>query len=336
MAQPSNTFETYDAVGNRETLADMIYMITPSKTPFMSLIGRKSVDGIKPEWQTDALATPSTSNNQPEGNEWEFDAVSPTVRVGNYCQISEKSVVISETQEKVKKAGRSSEMAREIRKKGQELKTDMEVTLLSNQASSAGSGNGATNRTLGGFRAWLATNDSLGAGGASGGFNSSTGVVDAATNGTQRALTKSLLDATILSTYNAGGDPTVLMLSPYAKTVFSTFMSDANVAPQRFETPKNGQTKIVAAADTYLSDFGTITVVPNQQMARVGAAVARNAFLVDASNVTMGVLRDIDTNEVAKTGDNEKKVINVEYTLVVNNEAAHGVIADIFGMTSSS
>lgn len=336
MSQPSNTFETYDAVGNRETLADMIYMITPSKTPFMSLIGRKSVQGIKPEWQTDALATPSTSNNQPEGNEWEFDAITPTTRVGNYCQISEKGIVISETQEKVLKAGRTSEMAREIRKRGQELKTDMEVTLLSNQASSAGSGNGATNRTLGGFRAWVSTNDSLGGSGASGGYNTSTNVVDAATNGTQRALTKALIDSTMLSVANAGGEPTVLMLSNYAKTVFSTFMSDANVAPQRFETPKTGQTKIVGAADTYLTDFGPLTTLPNVQMTRAGAAIARNAFLIDPSMVTMGVFRDIDTTDVAKTGDNEKKVINVEYTLVVNNEAAHGCIADLFGMSAST
>lgn len=336
MSQPSNTFETYDAVGNRETLADMIYMITPSKTPFMSLIGRKSVQGIKPEWQTDTLATPSTSNNQPEGNEWEFDAITPTSRVGNYCQISEKAIVISETQEKVLKAGRTSEMAREIRKKGQELKTDMEVTLLSNQASSAGSGNGATNRTLGGFRAWIATNDSLGGSGASGGFNSSTGVVDAATNGTQRALTKALIDATMLSVANQGGEPSVLMLSNYGKTVFSGLMSDSNVAPQRYETPKSGQTKIVGAADTYLTDFGPLTVVPNVQMTRAGATVARNAFLIDPSMVTMGVFRDIDTNDVAKTGDNEKKVINVEYTLVVNNEAAHGCIADLYGLSAST
>lgn len=336
MAQPSSTFETYDAVGNRETLADAIYMITPSKTPFLSLIGRKSVDGIKPEWQTDALATPSTSNNQPEGNEWEFDAIVPTTRVGNYCQISEKSAIVSNTQEKVKKAGRSSDMAREIRKKGQELKTDMEVTLLSNQASSAGSGNGATNRTAGGFRAWIATNDSLGGSGASGGFNSSTGVVDAATNGTQRALTKTLIDDTMLSVTNAGGEPTVIMMANYPKTVFSKIMADANVAPQRYVTPKSGQTTIVGAADMYLTDFGPLTAVPNVQMTRAGASVARNAFLIDPSMVTMGVLRDIDTTDVAVTGDNEKKVINVEYTLVVNNEAAHGCIADLYGLSAST
>jgi hypothetical protein len=336
MAQPTNTFETYDAVGNRETLADMIYMITPSKTPFMSAIGRKSVNGIKPEWQTDALATPSTSNNQPEGNEWEVDAIVATTRVGNYCQISEKSAVVSATQETVDKAGRASEMAREIRKKGQELKIDMEVTLLSNQASSAGSGNGATNRTLGGLRAWLATNDSLGAGGASGGYNTSTNVVDASTTGTQRAMTKALIDATMLSTANAGGEPDILMLSNYAKTVFSTFMSDANVATQRYVTPKNGPTTIVGAADMYLTDFGPLSVVPNVQMTRAGATIARNAYLLDVSLLKVGILRDINTTDVAKTGDNDKKVLNVEYTLVVNNEAGLGVVADIYGLSAST
>ena len=336
MPQVSNTFETYDAVGNRETLADRIYMITPEETPFLSMIGKTDLEGVHPEWQTDSLATPDTSNAQPEGNDWSFQAINPTTRVGNYCQISDKRIVISNTQEVVSKAGRKSEMAREIAKKGQELKTDMEVILLSNQASSAGSGNAASNRTLGGFRAWLSSNDSLGAGGASGGFNTSTGVVDAATNGTQRALTKALLDATIQATYISGGNPTTLLLSPYAKTVFSTFMSDTNVAQQRFAAKGSGQTTIVAAADMYLSDFGTLTVVPDRQMARAGATIARNAFLVDPSMVQLGTLRDIAKRDPAETGDAKKKVLNVEYSLVVKNEAAHGVVADIFGMTASS
>lgn len=291
---------------------------------------------VHPEWQTDTLGSVDTGNNQPEGNDWTYDAITPTVRVGNYAQISDKKIIISRTQDNTSKAGRKSELAREVAKKGVELRIDMEAITLSNQASAAGSGNGATNRTSGGFRAWLATNDSLGAGGASGGFNSGTGVVDAATNGTQRAFTKAILDAVILSTYNAGGSPKTLMLSPYAKTVFSTFMSDTNVAAQRFAASEKGQTTIVAAADMYLSDFGTISVVPNRQMARAGATVARNAFLIDPRMVSLGVFDDISLEKPAKTGDAEKRVLVTEYTLLVNNEAAHGVAADIFGMTSST
>lgn len=336
MAQVTNTFETYDAVGNREELADKIYQITPEETPFISLIGRKSVSSTHPEWQTDTLASPDTSNNQPEGNDWTYQDITATTRVGNYTQISDKRIVISRTQEKTSKAGRKSEIAREVAKKGVELRTDMEVICLGNQASTAGAGDGASNRKLGAFRAWLATNDNMGSGGASGGFNSSTSVVDAATNGTQRAFTKAILDATILSTYNSGGNPSVLMTSPYAKTVFSTFMSDSNVAQQRYAASGKGQTTIVGAADVYLSDFGQITVVPNRQMARAGATVARNAFLIDAKMVSLGVFDDIKLEKPAKTGDAEKRVLVTEYTLCVNNEAAHGVAADLFGMSAST
>jgi len=338
MAQISNTFETFDSVGNREELADKIYRITPAETPFVSLIGHMPIQTNHPEWQTDTLATPVTTNNQPEGNDWTYDAIAATTRVGNYAQISEKSLIISETQDKTDKAGRKAEMAYQVVKKGRELKTDIEVTLLSNQASSAGSGNGATNRTSGGFRAWLATNDTLGAAGgpASGGFNTSTSVVDAATNGTQEAFTKARLDTTILNAYNAGGSPTVGMLSPYAKTVFSTFLDDANIVPLRVNANKTGKNTLVASAEIYHSDFGDITMMPNRQMARAGAAVARNVFLVDPTMVAMGVFRDIKVNKPAKTGDAEKRVLNTEYTLCVKNEAAHGVIADCFGLTAST
>lgn len=335
MAQIANTFETYDAVGNREELADKIYQITPEETPMLSLIGRKSVASTHPEWQTDTLGSVDLDNNQPEGNDWSFSSISPTSRVGNYTQISDKKIIISRTQDKTSKAGRKSELAREVAKKGVELRIDMEGIILSNQASSAGTGNGATNRKLGGMRAWLATNDNMNSG-TSGGFNSSTGVVDAATNGSQRAFTKTILDSVILSTYNAGGSPKTLMLSPYAKTVFSTFMSDTNVALQRFAANGKGQTTIVAAADMYLSDFGTISVVPNRQMARAGAAVARNAFLVDPKMVSLGVFDDISLEKPAKTGDAEKRVLVTEYTLLVNNEAAHGVAADLYGLSSNS
>jgi len=334
MAQISNTFETFDAIGNREELADRIYNITPEETPFVSLIGHSPIKTTHPEWQTDSLATPDTTNNVMEGNDWTYSALSPTTRVGTYAQISEKTIIISTTQEKTDKAGRKSELAYNVAKSGVELKTDQEVILLSNQASSAGSGNGATNRTLGGMRAWLTTNDSLGASGASGGF--SAGLVTAATNGTQRAFTKALLDANILSAYNAGGSPKVLMVAPYVKTVFSTFLDDANVVPLRSQANTTGKNTLIASAEMYHSDFGLISVLPNRQMARAGATIARNAFLIDAEMVAMGVYRDIKNHKPSKTGDSEKRVLNTEYTLCVKNEAAHGVIADLFGLSAST
>jgi len=337
MSQVTNTFETYDAVGNREELSDKIHQITPEETPFISLIGRKSVVSTHPEWQTDELATPVTDNASIEGDDWSFDASTPTTRVGNYTQISDKTFIVSRNQDKTSKAGRKSEVARYTGRKGVELRTDMEVQLLSNTASNAGAGDGATKRISGGFRSWLSSNDALGGGGgASGGFNSTTGVVDAATNGTQRAFTKALLDSVILDTYNGGGNPSVLMVSPYVKTVFSGFINSSGTAEFRYAANKSKKNTIIAAADVYLSDFGEISVVPNRQMARAGAAVARNAFLIDPKMVSLGEFQPIKLEKPAKTGDATKRVLLCEYTLCVHNEKAHGVIADIYGLTASS
>lgn len=335
MAAVTNTYGTYAAKGNREDLHEMISMISPKETPFFSMLGDKPVSATKTEWQTDALATPSLSNAQIEGDTYSYDAATATSRVGNYCQIFRETRIIANTQEAVDKAGRKSEIAYQKTKMGQEIKLDMEVTMLANQASVAG--NASTARKLGGFRAWIASNDSLGTSGASGGYNSGTGVVDAATNGTQRAFTKTLLDDTIQNTYTSGGNPDVLMVSPYVKRVFSTFMSDSNVSAFRTQVNGRSQGTIVGAADAYLSDFGLIDVVPNRQMAKLGADVARNAFLIDRDKVHKGFLRRIEEDkDVAHTSDGTPIVIIGEATLVVDNEAAHGVVADLFGMTAST
>jgi hypothetical protein len=334
MGQVTNTYETYDAKGIREELSNTIHNTDPEETPFMSMVGRSSIKTVKPEWQTDALKSVDLNNNQPEGNEWEFDAVAATTRVFNYAQISDVKFKISGSLEEIDKAGRSSEVAYQTVKKGVELKIDMEAILLSNQASSAGTGDGATNRTTGGLRAWIATNDDMNSG-TSGGFNGT--IVAAAVNGTQRAFTKTILDSVILNTYNNGGNVgrSSLLVSPYVKQVFSQILDDTNVALPRtmFDKSKN---VIVASAEGYKSDYGTIMVVPNRQMARAGAGVARNAFLVDPEMVSVGMFRDIRVEKPAKTGDAENRVILAEYALIVKNEKGLGCAADLFGLTAST
>ena len=297
------------------------------------MIEHGSVKTTHPEWQIDTLRTPVTTNNQPEGNEWSFDALTATTRIGNYAQISDQKVNVSATLDETDKAGRGSELEYQVAKAGKELKTDIEVTILANQASSAGTGNGATNRSSAGLRAWITSNDDMGGGGSSGSF--SNGIQSAATNGTQRAFTKAILDTVILNTYNAGGNPNTLVVSPYVKTVFSSFLDDANIVPLRANAEMKGKRALIASAEVYVSDFGNISVLPNRQMARA-SGVARNAFLIDPDMLKYGVFRDMKVHKVAKTGDAEKRVLNTEWTLLVNNEAAHGVAADLYGLTASS
>jgi hypothetical protein len=308
-------------------------MITPEETPLVSLIGTKNIEGVLPQWNQDNLANPDTANAFVTGDEYDFDSITPTTKVGNYTQIFRKTFKVAKTQEVVSKAGPKSDYNREKLKKGVENRIDLEVAAVLNQASVAG--DSATPARMGGLRAWLATNDSMGSGGSSGGYSS--GLVTVATNGTQRTFSKTILDNNIQDVYMSGGNPTVLMVSPYLKRVFSSFMSDSAVAAFRTNMSGSKQGTIYGAADTYISDFGPIDVVPNRQWARVGATVTRNAFLLEPGKLHIGVLRNWqDDPEVAHTGDNKPGVILGEMTLIVDNEKALGVMADLYGYTSAS
>jgi hypothetical protein len=338
MTIAGGTYTTYQANRLREEFRDAIYMISPEETPAYSMFPHENVDSRHPEWSTDTLATPVVTNQVLEGDEYAYNAILPTTRIGNYTEIARKTYIIARTEEIVSKAGPKSELGRERRKKGLELKQDMELAILANKASVAGAD--ATIRKSAGFAAWITTNDQRSVGGADGGFgNPTAGLVGAATNGTtpvQRAFTKPFLDAAILSAYTSGGSPTLLMVSPYLKTVFSTFINIANTATIQTQLRGKEQATIIAAADTYNSDFGIIDVVVNRQLARGGAAMARNAYLIDLSKVAVGILDDVFEDKPAKTGDAEKRALLCEYTLIMKNEAAHAVIADLFGLSAAA
>ena len=331
MVQVTGAFDTYTAIGNREQLANAIYMITPEDTPLMTLIGREPIEGTHPEWQTDKLAAPA-ANAQIEGDTWNFAAFLPTTRVGNYSQISDKKIVVTRTQEKVIKAGRASELKRELKKKGTELKKDMEFALLSPKASVAG--NATTPRQLAGFPAWLTTSVARGATGANGGFQSGTGLVTAPTGGTKRAFDKTLMDGVLEASYTAGGNVTTMMSSPYVKRVFSGISGIAQLRANQ-DNKRADQLTIFAGADTYVSDWGVIDVVPNRVMA-TDATVSGNVLFIDPTKANVGIFDDVKMEEAAKIGDAERRVLVVEYSLVMRTEAAHGVVADVFGLTAST
>lgn len=312
MAVPANTVQTYASVGIREDLSDMIYNISPTETPFFSAASKVDVDATYTEWQTDALTTPDTANAVVEGDDATIDAVVPTVRAGNYTQISDKTASISGTQEAVRKAGRAKEMAYQIAKKTKELKRDLEAILVgTNQARAAG--NASTARRAGTLLSWIATNDDFGAGGAS----PVTPGATTRTDGTQRAFTETLLKSVLQGTFNSGGNPTLLMLGAANKQVASTFTGGAT------KFVNTNTEKLSAAVDVYKGDFGTLKIIANRFQRN------RDAFVLDMDYWAIGYLRKTATWPLAKTGDTEKNQILCEWTLISKQEAASGLIADL-------
>ena len=311
MTAPTNTYQTYAAVGNREDLTDVIYRIAPTDTPFMSGIGKGKANNTLHEWQTQDLAA-AANNAAVEGDDASAAAVTPTVRLNNRTQISTKTIIVSGTQQSgMNPAGRKDELAYQLSLKGLELKRDMETALTQNTTAVAG--NSTTARQLRGLEGWVATNNDLGATGAAPNYGTNT----APTDGTARAFTEAQLKNVIQLAWAQGGNPNVIMLGGTQKQTFSTFTGSST----RFDKGEDKQ--VTAAVDVYVSDFGTIKAVPNRFQR------ARTAFVLEMGRWKTAFLRPMQTNPLAKTGDAEKRQLIVEYTLEAGQEKASGAIRDL-------
>ncbi|UUC95482.1 DUF5309 domain-containing protein [Comamonas sp. C11] len=312
MAQQTNSFATFNAVGNREELADAIYRISPEETPFVSAIGKGPASSVFPEWQTDALGA-AANNKVEQGNNPTIAATTPTKRVGNRTQISEKTFSVTGTQEVVDKAGRKSEVAYQKAKKMIELKRDIEFAAINNTtAITAASGVAPQARGIAG---WLATNNSLGATGVAPNPDTNT----APTDGTLRTFTEAMLKDVGQKCWEQGGDPSLLFVPAALRATVSAFTGVA----QKTNDVKSKAATTVATADIYVGDFGTYTVVNSRQQR------ARDVFLIDPKRWKLLTLRGMKATPLAKTGDSENWMINTEWTLQSNQEAASGAIRDL-------
>ena len=309
MANP--VFETYGTVGIREDLADIIYNIAPTDTPFMSNVGKGTASGTYYEWQTDDL-TAAADNKVAEGAAAPAAESVASVRVGNYTQIASKTVSVTGSNEAADAAGRASQMAYQLAKKGMELKRDMEKTLVGTDKAQV-AGSAGTARELASVTSWLGTNCSFGSGGDAPDGNGT----DIGAAGTDRDFTEALLTGVVEDCWVQGGTPSIIMCNAFQKAKITAFTGNAT----RYKDV--GDKTIVNAVDVYVSDYGELAVVPNRFMLNETVLVLQpDMFSVDT-------YRDFQTNDIAKTGDFESKQLLVEYTLCSKNEAASGAIRDL-------
>jgi hypothetical protein len=313
----ANTFTTFDAKGIREDLSNVITNIAPEETPYMSNIGRESVSNSLYEWQTDTLAS-AAANKQLEGDDvTSFDAVTATVRMQNYAQISRKTIILSATEETVNKAGRRSELAYQIAKRGAELKRDQEFTMLNGAVAAAG--NSTTARGTASLGAFVKTNVDMQTNGANPSYTTLPN--SARTDGNVRTFTETILKNVIQQTWAAGGTPKMLMTGPVNKQRVSGF---SGIASSRFNIDGGAKpATLVGAVDIYVSDFGNIQVIANRFQRE------RDAWVIDPDMAKMTTLRPYQQVELAKTGDAEKRMLIVEWGHKVLAENGMGLAADL-------
>lgn len=311
MSLPASTLATYQAIGNREDLTDMIYRIAPTATPFISGIEREKATATKHEWQTQDLAT-AAANAQFEGDDPTTNATTVTVRLANVTQISYKVARVSGTQQAVQHAGRSNELAYQAMLKGLELKRDMEVVVCgTNQTQVAG--DTTTARTTASVLSWIKTSTSTT------GTDPTTSGTVTRVDGTQRAFTEAQLKTVLSSVWTQGGNPDTIMAGAFNKQVFSTFTGRASPIEQA------ATKKITAAVDAYESDFGRLKVVPNR------FSRTRDVLVLEMDKWALAFLngRNMISIPLAKTGDSDRRQVLSEYALVSRNEKASGAVYDL-------
>ncbi len=322
MTLPTNAFTSYSAIGNREDLADIIYRIDPTETPFLSGVEKAKATATKHEWQAQNLATAISSNAQLEGDDAAADSATATVRLFNIAQIARKVPQVTGTQQAVDHAGRGNEMAYQEMLKGLELKRDMESSLIGvNQGSATGSATGI--RRVGSVLAWVGHNSSVSTSGTTGvdptetsGYTDGTGT---RTDGTQRAFTEAQLKNVLQQTWITGGKPEVIMTGAFNKQVFTTFTGRSSPIEQAVTK------KITAAVDAYESDFGVLKVIPNRfQRGRDVWTLQMDLWAVAFVNG-----RRMVSVPLAQVGDSIRRMILSEYTLEARNERSAGIVADL-------
>lgn len=321
MAQLTGTTAVGDIVGVAEDVEDVIRKLYPMDTWAFTNAARKKATNVFHQWQTDALTAAVDTNAKIEGDAATYTAASPTTMLGNYTQISAKTVRLSGTAQNVKMYGRAKEMARLITKYGLELKRDIEKSFWSNKASEPGGD--STARVSAGMESQLYANYMKAgtAGGTTAAFGSGTfkAPTDATTAGT---FTETKLRSALELAWTDGGDPSVVVCGPFQKARIATFAGAQAFAG--FYNPNNGKTEgaVIGGVSVYVSDFGDHKVVLSRYVR------TKTVFCIDPNYVSLAWLRPIKYEELAKTGDADNGQLIGEWTAVCDNPSAHAKVVD--------
>jgi hypothetical protein len=189
-------------------------------------------------------------------------------------------------------------------------------------------GTNAVARATAGLGAWIITNFSAGAGagaapvmsGNAGGNPLDGYPTTAAVAGTPRAFTEALLKTAMQNVWTQGGDPKCAFMNATQKIAFSAF---AGIATRFRDVPAGKQAQIIGAADLYVGDFGTVSVVPDRFMP------TSIVYVGDPEYASLSYLRNFSTTTLAQTGDNHKRMIICEWGLRVRQQKSWAAIADL-------
>lgn len=317
----------------REDVMDKIWDISNIPLPFTEMTSKGSHTNKRVEFVTDVLDAPATDNAVIEGAESSKNNGKFGERIGNFTQIATKEVKVTDTSQEANSIGGQAKLAYQISQRQKELRRDVEAQMLTHQASVAGNDSNAAGISAG-IGAQLKTNVSVGATGAVGGFNSTTGLFVAPTPGTKRALSETLIRDILQQIYENGGNTSVAMARPVVIRLLSEYLfgATARVATLTSDKAQKGDGGALTAygsVNVFVTDFGQTIALKDNRLQPADDTATSSMYFLDSAHLKQSFLRGYTTEPLAKTGLSEKRIMSVQYSLLVLNELSQGAILAI-------
>jgi hypothetical protein len=287
-------YTTYDTVGIKEDVSDVISNLSPTKTPFQSMIGKDKTRNRTFSWLEDSLRAVQVNAKIEGFTAADATLTAPTLR-SNTTQILEKTIKVSATEDAVDQYGRAKETAYQLAIAGEEIKRDLENAMVGiDQAMVVG--DTVTARK----------------------FTSASNQIAAANTvaGGTAALTETMLLSAGQKAYTAGAEPTVFMIKPADSLIVAGFTG----ASGRSRTFNDGQKTVTNAVNLYVSPFGEYKVVLNRFIKTT------NALLLDPDMWQQVTLRAWTREPLAKDGDASKTMLVGEFSLKHKNQLGSALI----------
>ena len=315
----------------REDVMEKIWQIDNIPLPLTDILSRTTSGNAYKEFTTDELGDPVTDNATVDGADVDQNDVSYGERQGNYHQTAVKMIQISKRANASNNIGRKGTVSYEVAQGQKKLRRDVEAQMCTQQASVAGDGSSVPGISAG-LGAWLKTNTLRGVGGTDGGFNPGTGLIDAPGAGAPAPLTEQGIRDVAQAVYEEGGMTRYLMSTPKVIRLLSEYLfSDtARVATMtNQDTSGTSPMKAYGSANVFITDFGQVLEFKDNRLQPEDAADSASLYFLDPAHLYQSLLTGYTTEPIAKTGLSEKRLISVDYSLIVANEKSQGVIADI-------
>jgi len=318
----------YNAGNVPEKVINELFNIDPTEVLFTSKIMQDTQASAKHEFLEESLNAPDKDNARIDGADNSDDSTNQGVRKFSWCQLTGRGIILASQAEASDGFGNITKFGRQLRNRTNETRRDREASYLSENASVMPV-EATTAGKSAGFFAWVETNTSFGATGADGGFNSGTGVVDAPTAGTTRALSEANIATVHEAAFTAGGNVDCFMMIPSLKTQWTNYMFTSSARIGAIYTPTSGDSATaIGSIQMYESNWGAVEVKANRIM-QAEAADRTNLALIDSNMWENSVQFDVRAERLAKTGHANKWLVESSWTLLSLNEKASGAVRDV-------